>query len=170
MAAPEGVDQLLVLHSYDPIVRRLILAAKNGARRDLLDRFGGDLGDLLMSGTGRRGSTGSADFAVVTWVPAGRRAARRRGYDQGRLLAGAVAERTGVPPRRLLVRRRGPERTGADRARRLEGPALRTPLRCEGRVLLVDDVVTTGASLRAGAQALRRAGATTVTALAIARA
>ena len=109
---------------------------------------------------------------AVTWVPLARRRRAERGYDQARALATAVARRSGVPARRLLRRpvasgsqaRRG----GADRREAVQGafvPARAAP----ARVLLVDDVLTTGATAAACAEALAAAGAREVVVLAAAR-
>lgn len=157
---PPGVDRLVALHHYDHRVARLVLAAKNGGQRDLLRHWGRSLADLI---AGERGSG-----AVVTWVPAHRSAARRRGYDQGRLLAGGVAGATGLRARRLLVRRQDRGQAGAPRAQRLDGPSLRAPGPAPSRVILVDDVVTTGASLSAAAAALRAAGSAQIAAAVVA--
>ncbi len=159
VGAPVGLDRLVALHRYDGVARTLVLAAKNGGRRQLLRRLGTDLAGLA-PGLGR--------VDVVTWVPASRHRARQRGYDQGRLLAMAAAADLGLPARRLLIRRPGPTRIGAGRIDRLGGPDLRCPLRCSGAVLLIDDVVTTGASLAAAAGALRLAGADRVVGLVVA--
>lgn len=150
---PVGVDRLVARHRYQGRPRSLLLAAKNGGRRHLLARWGADLADLVV---------GLGPFDVVTWVPASRQGVRQRSYDQGRLLARSAASTLGLPCRRLLVRRPGPTRAGAGRADRLHGPDLRCPIRCPGRVLLIDDVVTTGSSLAAAAAALRHAGAESI--------
>jgi len=157
--APAGLDRLVALHRYDGVVRALVLAAKNGGRRQLLHRLGVDLAALAL---------GLGPVDVVTWVPASRHRARQRSYDQGRLLARGVASAIGLPARRLLIRRPGPARIGAGRLDRLGGPDLRCPLRCSGTVLLIDDVVTTGASLASAAAALRLAGAERVIGLVVA--
>ena len=65
-----------------------------------------------------------------------------------------------VPSRRLLVRRAGPPQTGRGRIDRLTGPEIQGLRAVQGLVvLLVDDVVTSGASMAAGALALRQVGA-----------
>jgi len=114
-------------------------------------------------------AAGPAD--VVTWVPTTAARRRERGFDQGRVLAVAVARRLGIPCRGLLRRGRGPAQTGRSRRQRLEGPGyeVRSGRAVPPRVLLVDDVVTTGATLTAAARRLREAGAHEVTALVAAR-
>ncbi len=112
------------------------------------------------------------DGAVLVPVPTHPARVRRRGYDQVVVLAQALARRTGAPVARPL--RRGGARArqlGAGRAERLQ--AGRLGLTCPGpaprRVLLVDDVHTTGATLAAAARALRLAGAEQVDAVTWAR-
>ena len=104
------------------------------------------------------------DLDVVTWAPTSPRRRRERGFDQGELIARVVARQLGLPCRRLLERSSGFEpQTGGTRAARLRGPSFRSRPDIGGaRVLVVDDVVTTGATLRAAAEAVRAAGATPV--------
>lgn len=102
---------------------------------------------------------------VVVPVPLGQRRLRERGFNQSAILAGHLAQRLGCEyaPRALRRRRETPPQSSlplAERARNLENAfaAGRDPV--EGRaVLLVDDVLTTGATARAAATALRHAGA-----------
>ncbi len=105
---------------------------------------------------------------VVTWAPTSVRRIAERGYDPAELLAREVARLMRLPCRRLLVRERHAlPQTGRDRRERLVGPGFRSrPLWHAPRVLLIDDVITTGATLREGANALVRAGARTVVCLA----
>jgi predicted amidophosphoribosyltransferase len=107
---------------------------------------------------------------VVTWIPTTDRRRRRRGFDQARLLARAVARRWNVPCHDLLARQRAVTQTGRSLAQRQGGVPLvaRRGGQVDGPVVLVDDVVTTGASLRSGAAALRRAGVPCVSGLAAA--
>ena len=111
-----------------------------------------------------------AAIDVVTWAPTTRARRRARGFDQARLLARLVARLLHRPCRPLLDRRAGPPQTGRSRDARHLGPAYAArPGRALGRVLLVDDVVTTGGTMTAGARALRAAGATQVHGLAASR-
>jgi predicted amidophosphoribosyltransferase len=96
---------------------------------------------------------------IVTWAPTTSRRARRRGYDQAEAVAQAIGRQLGVPCRRLLYRAHGTAQTGKSRSARLIGPSFRARSPRPGlAVLVVDDVVTTGATLRAAANALRLAG------------
>jgi ComF family protein len=100
---------------------------------------------------------------------------RKRGFNQAERLATAIAHRTGVPVVDCLSRA-GPRATqmGRGRAARLTGiagtvtihPEARAP---PGRLLLIDDVMTTGATLAACATALETAGATEIAAVTYAR-
>lgn len=109
---------------------------------------------------------------VVTWAPTSGARARARGYDQSELLARAVARELGAPCRRLLYRAHGEAQTGHTRAERLQGVSFRSRVprrrRQPQRVLLIDDVVTTGATLAAARAALQRSGIDSVVCVAAA--
>ncbi len=113
--------------------------------------------------------------AVVVSVPLGRRRRRERGYDQAALLADALARAAGVERRRTALRRIRetlPQvgRDRASRARNVAG-AFAAGAEVAGRdVVLIDDVVTTGATADDCARALKAAGARTVSVVSLARA
>ncbi|MFZ9232109.1 MAG: ComF family protein, partial [Ilumatobacteraceae bacterium] len=142
---------------YRGAVRDMVAEFKFRSRR----RAARSLAERLVTDIRRDPSSPSID--VVTWAPTSRRRAGARGYDQSELLARIVARRLGVPCRRLLERERGLAQTGRSRGDRLQGPVFRArPMKDALDVLVIDDVVTTGATLRAAAHALRLAGAADV--------
>lgn len=115
-------------------------------------------------------------FDLVTWAPVGVKRLRKRGYDQGALLAAAVGARLGLPVRATLKKtvENEPQSTrdsaGARRANVLGVYSLRPDAGTEGlRVLLADDVITTGATLSECARVLRAGGASSVCCLTLAR-
>ncbi len=103
-------------------------------------------------------------------VPTARLRSLARGFDPAAEIAAALARRSGLPLRPCLRRRGGGRQVGRRRAERvghpplieLRGPAPRS-------ALLVDDVLTTGATLAACARALRAAGAVRVAAVTFTR-
>ncbi len=146
------------MFDYDESLGRVILVAKNQGRRDILRQFGRCMGGEVKS---------AQQFDVVTWVPASPANRRRRGFDQGLLLARSVAKHEGLPVRRLLTRR-GDQQKGKDREQRLNGLQIWPVCAVPASVLIIDDVVTTGSSLRQSAEALRRGGGLVVGAMTIA--
>lgn len=114
-----------------------------------------------------RGDFGDGAFDLVTWVPLHRKKLRRRGFCQTELLARELSRRLGAPAKGGLLAHTG---KGGAQARQ-EGAAAREHNAreafslCRGaalkgeRVLLVDDVLTTGATARRCAELLKKAGA-----------
>lgn len=109
---------------------------------------------------------GDVDFDLISWPPLSPKSLRGRGYDQARLLAHAVAESRGTQEAALFAKRNAVGRQSriqdpaARRANVLGAYALTDPELVRGRrVLLVDDVVTSGATLTECARVLLTAGA-----------
>lgn len=147
-------------------VERAVHALKYRGRRPLAI----PLGDLLALRLGLDGLSAQ----IVVAVPLHPSRERQRGYNQAELLAARVRERMNMPapPGRLVRVRATPAQVGQDAVRRRLNLAGAVEWRGEpGRrrpVILVDDVVTTGATLDACAAALRTAGFGRVTGLTLA--
>lgn len=157
-AMPQSGDVIAAL-PFAGRPRDVLLGFKYGNRRQLAHHVAGLLVNRLLAA-----GVGPHDIDVVTWAPTSRKRRRRRGFDQAEVVAQRVAAQLGVPCRRLLEREGDDTpQTGRDRTSRLHGPVFRASPRAAGeRVLIVDDVVTTGATLRSAAVALRQAGAHSV--------
>lgn len=152
---------------YGGAVATAIVRFKYAGRSDLAARFG-----ELMAQRAQR-LHGLVDIVVP--VPLHPRRVVERGFDQAALLAGPTARGLSIAhvPRALTRVRETPPQASLDREARAANVAAAfrcpQPRRIEGRrVLLVDDVRTTGATLASCAEALGRAGARSVVALVLA--
>ena len=102
---------------------------------------------------------------LVSWPSLSPKRLRRRGYDQAELLAREVGKNLGLPVIRTLDKGERPAQSGlegeaARRANLLGAYTAVTPEKYSGKtILLIDDVVTTGATLSECAKTLRLAGA-----------
>ena len=152
-----GVDVLTSVLRFDGAGRELLLALKYRNRRRSLDSLA-----VAMVATLHLPALHHEPPVLVTWAPTSARRRRDRGFDQAQLLARAVARRLGLPARAILRRTSVTPQTGLDAPARHLGPTFRALRPSPGAVVLVDDIVTTGATLEAAASALRAAGATSV--------
>ncbi len=164
---PAPFDRLVALWSYDRPLDRVIRALKFEG----LDYLGRHIGEALAERL--RVAAPAAELAVA--VPLHWRRQLARGYNQAERIAAPLASGLGLPlvPALRRVRATPPQARlpRRERARNL-GRAFRArrgPLLAGRSLLLVDDVITTGATLRAAAAALRRAGAAEITVATAAR-
>ena len=117
----------------------------------------------------------SGEFDTVTWVPVSRKRLRKRGYDQSELLARAACRLWDTEPERLLAKTADhPAQSGIRDAAARRANVLGVYQPCPGaeitgkRVLLIDDICTTGATLTECARVLKDAGAAEVVCAAVA--
>lgn len=172
----DGVAAIAAYRYEDP-VRAALLSVKAGGQWASL----GALTELLLAPLRTLSREGDPlSSGIWTWVPASRRKTRTRGGDVARGLAQGAARAFGDVPAVPLLRRvaERPDQTTLDAVARRMSPAgsfaaVRGVPGVPGMprtVVLVDDVRTTGATIRAAAEALRAAGASRVLAVTLARA
>lgn len=143
---------------YRGVVRDAVLRFKFGNRSFYAAAFGTFLAQRL----------GGTDAELVTWVPVSPMRRFGRGYDQAELLAKAVAKELSLPCaatlRKRERKRQSRMRNEAERKANIAG-AFRIRSRetvCGKRILLIDDVCTTGATLEEAAMTLGNAGAAVI--------
>lgn len=147
---------------YEGVVRKSILRYKFHGARLYAPAYGRMLAMALLK-------EHPEGFDILTWVPTGILRRLRRGYDQVELLANAVAQELGMEPRRLLkkVRNNPPQSRIVGQAQRranvLEAYRVTDGAVPAGkRILILDDVITTGATAGEAARVLLTAGASQV--------
>lgn len=170
IARPPAFERARSAFVYDAASRALVLSLKHGGRTDALAAYGrwmARAGGALLAG---------ADALIPVPLYAAR--LRRRRFNQSLLLARALSRANGVPVApHVLARVRNTSTQGGlsakGRARNVAGAFKVRANRgreVEGkRLIIIDDVHTTGATLSACARALKRAGAENVTAITLAR-
>jgi ComF family protein len=161
-----GFDSAYCFGAYEGPLRQLIQLFKYEKVRTLA----GPLSDLLAAALPR-----DQRFDAIAPTPLHWRRRWHRGFNQAGLLANRLSRRTGIPAMRALRRVHSTQtQAGLSNTARRSNVAkafrVRRGVAIEGkRILLVDDVMTTGSTAAACAAALKRAGAAEVALLTIAR-
>ena len=151
----KGIDQAFAPFRYRPYSRQLVISVKFRANDEAVPFLAKHMAQSLWD----------RDFDCMIPVPLHKRRQRERGVNQAAVLARAVSGLTGIPCREGLLTRFRETRpqAGLDRQKRAGNvrgafTALQSGALKGKRVLIVDDVRTTGATARACAKALRDAG------------
>ena len=165
-AEASGSADACSVYRYDGVAKQLVLLLKEECLADAALALAPGMADAV-----RRMAL--PPDTVLTWVTMPEIRRMKRGIDHGRRLCEAVAQETALPVRQLLVRTKNVHtQRGLNRAARLKN--LSGTFTCPDRlccpVLLIDDVMTTGATAAICASALRQAGATRVFVLTATRA
>lgn len=150
---------------FGPRLGRAVALHKDAGER----RLGPRLGHLLATEVHRQWD----DWAdAITWVPAAPAKQRRRGFDHALAIAHPVAALLGAPMLELLSRGDAADQRALGREQRASNvaSAFASKGSAPARVVLVDDVMTTGATAQEASRALLQGGATEVRVAVIARA
>lgn len=157
-----GIGQCVAPLRYDGAVRDSLLRYKFNGGRGNAEGYGQILAQTIAEQFG-------GEFDVVTYVPVSKKRLRERGYDQTLLLAKAVCAHWGVKPMTLLQKTRdNPAQSSLSSPEERKANVLGVYEACHAeqivgaRILLLDDILTTGATLRECARVLREAGAKSV--------
>ncbi|MBS1863313.1 MAG: ComF family protein [Actinobacteria bacterium] len=160
-AGPQGIDRAWSSAPHDDVARALVGALKF---RHLLPVA------ELMADRIEWLAPGHLLGGAAVPVPAAPGRLRRRGFDPAGELASALAAKLGTEVSACLVRRGPGHQRGRGRAERIRHPPrIESVAPAPRSVLLIDDVLTTGATLTACASALRPAGAKRIVALTFTR-
>lgn len=160
-AGPAGIDRAWSSAPHEDVARNLVSALKF---RRLLPVAG------LMAERVHWLAPADLLSGTIVPVPTAPLRTRARGFDPAAELAAALAEKAQLPLDACLARSGVGRQRGKRRAQRIgHPPRIRTTGEVPRSVLLVDDVLTTGATLSACARALRSAGSVRVAAITFAR-
>lgn len=165
--SPPHYDYARSAAVYEGGLRDAVHALKFSGRRALAN----PLGDLAFE---ECGVSFSGPIDALIPVPLARDRERERGFNQAALLARRIGQHVGVPTRSSWLTRSRPTRPQSDLSAAERRANVRDAFRASDRVagrhvVLVDDVLTTGATLDACARALRAAGARRIGVLTVAR-
>lgn len=160
--AKTNLNGASIAYRYEGVVKDLIHSMKYENRRSIARYFTNKLPNPNLKGD-----------LVVTFVPSDGKTRRYRGFDQAELLAKGYAQFYGLELHKLLMRTAHKKQVGQKRQQRfasVEGNFQpRSTLGAGKTVILIDDVVTTGATLSECAKVLHRSGVKKIWAVAIAK-
>ena len=155
---------VIVAFGYSKVVRQMILSLKYRNMRSSVAVLGAALAERIIQET----AISNQKVDVIAWAPTTARRKLERGHDHAEILARFVARELHVPCRGVLRRQTDQPQTGRTRQQRLIGPRFVSRPINKQCVVVIDDVVTTGTTLRRASQALYEGGAELVICAAVA--
>ncbi len=166
---PEHLDRVWASFKYEPPVKTAIHRLKFQDANDLAEPLGGLLAETFFKCCKKE------DYDMIIAVPLSDKSFRKRGYNQSYLLAKKLSKTVEIPVEKVLHKvMETPAQSSLNRKERLsnvEGAYEAEGKHVKGkRILLIDDVYTTGSTLNECAKALRLAGATMCDALVLSQA
>lgn len=172
---PGSCDRVLACAAFDGPLPRIVRAYKDAGER----RLAGAVAELMLDAARHAEATAPDRYGgilsgadAVAFVPATAEAYRRRGFDHMEVIARELCDLAGMPLLDCIVKHGRADQRRLGREGRMDAAAHMYEVAVDVRglsLLLVDDVITTGATMNAAASALRDAGAARVDALALAR-
>ncbi len=175
---PSGLDDVICgtfYTHYDAssprVTERLMYTLKRESRDDLCEFFAREVASAVMKHILSHG--GKVEDYVITYIPRSEAALKHYGFDHARLVAESISRRTGIKLESFFVRNGGAQQktlTQDERKRNAESSIVALDgAKCRKKVLLFDDIMTSGASVTRGAQLLFSMGAEEVIPTLIAR-
>jgi predicted amidophosphoribosyltransferase len=162
--SPNVSPKVIVAFGYSKVVRQMILSMKYRNMRSSVAVLGAALAERIVQET----VISHQKIDLIAWAPTTARRKLERGHDHAEILARFVAKELKVPCRGVLRRLTDQPQTGRTRQQRLIGPRFISRPINNQCVVVIDDVVTTGTTLRRASQALYEGGAELVICAAVA--
>jgi ComF family protein len=163
-ARPNAGSKIIVAFGYSKIVRQMILSMKYRNMRSSVAVLGTALAERIIQET----TISDQKIDLISWAPTTARRKLERGHDHAEILARFVAKELQVQCRGVLRRLTDQPQTGRTRQQRLVGPRFVSRPLNNKCVVVIDDVVTTGTTLKRASQALYEGGAELVICAAVA--
>jgi len=166
---PPAFDYARSAAVYEGVIKDAIHHFKFNGKERLVETLAG----LILNMLEKDGIMNKGDLVLVP-VPLSRARKRERGYNQSEILARYISERTAIPVDTSLLKKTRNARPQSELDRRERLVNLKGAFRAEGssglNVLLIDDIYTTGSTVREAAYALKADGAASVVVATVARA
>ena len=162
--SPNVSPKIIVAFGYSKIVRQMILSMKYRNMRSSVAVLGTALAERIIQET----TISEQKIDLISWAPTTARRKLERGHDHAEILARFVAKELQVQCRGVLRRLTDQPQTGRTRQQRLVGPRFVSRPLNNKCVVVIDDVVTTGTTLKRASQALYEGGAELVICAAVA--